>query len=29
MVEVVADEKNKGKRIKRIEEIFGELWDSI
>ena len=29
MVEVVADEKNKGKRMKRIEESFGDLWDSI
>ena len=28
-MEVVADEQNKRKRMKRIEESFGDLWDSI
>ena len=29
MVEIVADEQNKAKRIKIIEESFRDLWDSI
>ena len=29
MVEIIADEQNKGKRRKIIEESFRNLWDSI
>ena len=29
MVEIVADEQNKAKRMKVIEESFRDLWDSI
>ena len=29
MVEITAEEKNKGKGMKRIEEILRDLWDSI
>ena len=29
MVEIVADEQNKAKRMKIIEESFRNLWDSI
>ena len=29
MVELVADEQNKAKRMKIIEESFRNLWDSI
>ena len=29
MVELVADEQNKAKRMKIIEESFRDLWDSI
>ena len=29
MVETTAKEQNKGKRMKRIEDPFRDLWDSI
>ena len=29
MVEIIADDQNKGKRRKIIEESFRDLWDSI
>ena len=29
MVEITAEEQNKGKRIKRIEESLRDLWDNI
>ena len=29
MVEITAEEQNKGKGMKRIEEILRDLWDSI
>ena len=29
MVEITAEEHNKGKGMKRIEEILRELWDNI
>ena len=29
MVEITAREQNKGKRMKRIEDSFRDLWDNI
>jgi len=29
MVEVTAEEQNKGKRMKRIENSLRDLWDNI
>ena len=29
MVEITAEEQNKGKRIKRIEDRLRDLWDNI
>ena len=29
MVETTAEEQNKGKRMKRIEDTFRDLWDNI
>ena len=29
MVEITAEEQNKGKRMKRIEESLRDLWDNI
>ena len=29
MVEITAEEKNKGKGMKRIEESLRDLWDNI
>ena len=28
-VEITAEEQNKGKRMKRIEDTFRDLWDNI
>ena len=28
MVEITAEEQNKGKRMKRIEDILRDIWDS-
>ena len=29
MVEITAEEQSKGKRMKRIEDTFRDLWDNI
>ena len=29
MVEITAEEQNKGKRMKRIEDSLRDLWDNI
>ena len=29
MVEITAEEQNKGKRMKRIEDTIRDLWDNI
>ena len=29
MVEITAEEQNKGKRMKRTEDILRDLWDNI
>ena len=29
MVEIIAEEQNKGKRMKRTEDSFRDLWDNI
>ena len=29
MVEITAEEQNKGKRMERIEDILRDLWDNI
>ena len=29
MVETTAEEQSKGKRMKRIEDTFRDLWDNI
>ena len=29
MVEIIAEEQNKGKRMKRIEDSLRDLWDNI
>ena len=29
MLEIIAEEQNKGKRMKRIEDSLRDLWDNI